>query len=78
MNQKKKILGDVLEVDDKVRGNTVNIAARLQQLSTPDRMYVSESVLQTVKGKIDLTAVHIGLRKMKNIKEPISVYSIMV
>jgi DNA-binding response OmpR family regulator len=67
-------LGDVIEVSGKLRGDTVNIAARLQQLAAPDSMYVSESVFRATMGKIDVQATRLGRRRVKNIKESITIY----
>jgi DNA-binding response OmpR family regulator len=71
-------LGDVIEVGGKLRGDTVNIAARLQQMAAPDCIYASESVFQATKGKIDVQATRLGRRRVKNIKESITIYRLTV
>lgn len=69
-------VGDVLEVDEKLRGDAVNIAARLQQRATPDHILISESVFEAVRRNADVRVAKIGTRKVKNIKQPITMYRV--
>lgn len=71
-------LGDVMEENGKLRGDTINIAARLQQLGSPDHIDISESVLEAVRGKLHVKPVKIGKKRFKNIKQPVSVYRIAI
>lgn len=71
-------LGDVLEVGEKLRGDTINIAARLQQMAGAGHVNVSEGVFEIIKGRTKIKAVRLGRRKVKNIKQPITVYRLSV
>lgn len=71
-------LGDVIQDADKLRGDTINIAARLQQRARADHMVVSESVVEAIKGKLSTRLTHLGKRQVKNIKQPIVIYSITI
>ncbi len=71
-------IGDVSEDEGRVRGETVNIAARLQQISKPDHVTISESVYGSMKGKMSGHAKRLGTKELKNIKQPMVVYSITV
>lgn len=71
-------LGDVMEVEGKLRGDTVNVAARLQQLGHPDHITVSAGVYDALKGRLDAHVRKLGLRRVKNIRQPVTVYQITV
>ena len=69
-------IGDIIETDGKLRGDTVNIAARLQELGGAGSLAVSEAFYEAVKGKFRFKGVKVGRRKLKNIKRPVTVYRI--
>ncbi|MDH3251204.1 MAG: response regulator [Ignavibacteria bacterium] len=69
-------LGDVLEHKKGIRGDAVNIAARLQQIAEPDTIALSESVHDAVHGKMTVVLHRVGVRRVKNISTPITVYRI--
>ena len=70
-------LGDVMEKDDgTVYGDGVNIAARLQALSEPGGITVSESIRSAVKGKVSATFEDQGEQTVKNIAEPLRAYRV--
>lgn len=70
-------LGDVLEhADGKLAGDSVNIAARLQQIATPGCVTVSDSVFIAIRHKIDCHAASLGERFVKNIQDPVVIYEL--
>jgi len=70
-------LGDLIEIEGKLKGDTLNIAARIQQNAEPLRVYMSESVYLAVKGKTGFNFEMSGVNKFKNISEPITTYYIV-
>ena len=70
-------LGDLIEFEGKLKGDTLNIAARIQQNAEPARVYMSESVYLAVKGKTGFNFEMSGVNKFKNISEPITTYYIV-
>ncbi|MCH7724845.1 MAG: response regulator [Bacteroidetes bacterium] len=70
-------LGDLIEIEGKLKGDTLNIAARIQQNAEPLRVYLSESVYLAVKGKTGFNFEMSGVNKFKNISEPITTYYIV-
>ena len=70
--------GDVLEIRGAIRGTTVNIAARLQELGRPGTLTVSEEVLHAVEGRIPCVTRRMGVRRLKNIRRPTMVYRLML
>jgi DNA-binding response OmpR family regulator len=69
-------LGDVVEFEGKIKGDTLNIAARIQQAAKPGDVYFSEDVYSAVQNKIKINPESIGKCKFKNIRKIISVYKI--
>ncbi len=72
-------LGDVVEeTDGDLMGDGVNIAARLEGIARPGAIALSEDAYRQVKGRLDLSVSDLGLKELKNIAEPIRVYSVEV
>ena len=72
-------LGDVVEeTDGDLMGDGVNIAARLEGIAKPGAIALSEDAYRQVKGRLDLSIIDMGPRELKNIAEPIRVYSVEV
>ena len=72
-------LGDVVEESDgDLMGDGVNIAARLEGIAKPGAIALSEDAYRQVKGRLDLTVSDLGQTELKNIAEPIRVYSLEV
>jgi adenylate cyclase len=69
-------LGDVVEESDgDLMGDGVNIAARLESICEPGAICLSEDAYRQVKGRLDLAVSDLGPTQLKNIAEPIRVYS---
>ncbi|MFQ5798414.1 MAG: response regulator [Bacteroidota bacterium] len=71
-------LGDIVEFEGKLKGDTINIAARIQQFSTAGRVSISDSVFNAIKNKIHVKTASLGERRIKNIKQPVKVYRLSV
>src|SRR5271157_244582 len=72
-------LGDVVEESDgDLMGDGVNIAARIESIAAPGAICLSEQAYWQVKGRLDLAAADLGPIELKNISEPIRVYSLDV
>jgi TolB-like protein/class 3 adenylate cyclase/cytochrome c-type biogenesis protein CcmH/NrfG len=72
-------LGDVVEESDgDLMGDGVNIAARLQSIAQPGAICLSEDAYRQVKQRLDLKVNDLGLTPLKNIAEPVHVYSLDV
>src|SRR4029077_14435762 len=70
-------LGDVVEESDgDLMGDGVNIAARLQSVAKPGAICLSEDTYRQVKGRLELAVADLGPTQLKNIAEPIRVYSL--
>ena len=72
-------LGDVVEESDgDLMGDGVNIAARLEGVAKPGAICLSEQAYWQVKGRLDLKVTDLGATQLRNIAEPIHVYSLEV
>jgi branched-chain amino acid transport system substrate-binding protein len=72
-------LGDVVEEDDgDLMGDGVNIAARLESVAAPGAICLSEDAYRQVKARLDLAANDLGPTRLKNIAEPVRIYSLKV
>ena len=72
-------LGDVVEESDgDLMGDGVNIAARLEGMAKPGAICLSEDAYRQVKSRLDLAVNDLGATQLKNIAEPVRVYSLQV
>jgi adenylate cyclase len=72
-------LGDVVEESDgDLMGDGVNIAARLEGIAKPGAICLSEDAYRQVRARLDLAVSDLGPTKLKNIAEPVRVYSVQV
>jgi adenylate cyclase len=72
-------LGDVVEeADGDLMGDGVNIAARLEGIAKSGTICLSEQAYWQVKGRLDLKVRDLGATQLKNIAEPIKIYSLEV
>ena len=72
-------LGDVVEEDDgDLMGDGVNIAARLEGVAKPGAICLSEDAYRQVKSRLDMNVSDLGPTALKNIAEPVRVYSVAV
>ena len=72
-------LGDVVEeADGDLMGDGVNIAARLESICTAGAISMSEDFYRQLKGRLDAPVSDLGAKQLKNIADPIRVYSLDV
>src|SRR5277367_4741206 len=72
-------LGDVVEeADGDLMGDGVNIAARLESIAKPGGICLSEQAYWQVRSRLDLKVSDLGPTQLKNIVEPVRVYSLEI
>jgi|GEM_PF-3179335 class 3 adenylate cyclase len=70
-------LGDIVEEPDgDIMGDGVNIAARLEGIAKPGAISLSEDAYRQVKARLEIAALDQGLMRLKNIADPMRVYSL--
>jgi len=71
-------LGDVVEEADRIYGDGVNIAARLEGLAEPGGICISRTAYDHVKNKLEVGYEYLGEHSVKNIAEPVRVYRVLM
>ena len=71
-------IGDVVQDGDRIYGNGVNVAARIEGLSDPGGICISRNTYDHVKGKLDFGFEYLGEHEVKNIEEPVRVYKVLL
>ncbi|MAZ02657.1 MAG: adenylate cyclase [Sneathiella sp.] len=71
-------LGDVLIEGDDIFGEGVNVAARLEALAPVGGICISGSVFDQVKNKLPKHFEFLGNKTVKNIADPVPVYSLVL
>src|SRR3954470_16294084 len=69
-------LGDVIVDGDTIYGDGVNVAARIESLCEPGGVWLSRSVYNQVRGKLDLDLAPSGLHQVKNISEAVETFRV--
>jgi adenylate cyclase len=67
-------LGDVIEEGERIYGDGVNVAARIERLAAGGGICISGTAFDQVEGKLGLEFDYLGERSVKNIKKPVRVY----
>ncbi len=68
-------LGDVIVDSDRIYGDGVNVAARVESLAEGGGICVSGTVYDQVVNKLSYTFDNLGEHSVKNIAEPVRVYA---
>ena len=71
-------LGDVVHKDGDVYGDAVNVASRIEPLASPGGICLTEHVYEHVKNNFELPFTSLGEKELKNIDEPITIYSVVL
>jgi TolB-like protein/class 3 adenylate cyclase/Tfp pilus assembly protein PilF len=71
-------LGDVAAEGERLYGDGVNIAARMEAMAQPGGILISDLVLRQVRGKLDASFEDLGEKDLKNIPDPLRVYGVTV
>ena len=71
-------VGEIILEDGDVFGDGVNIASRLENLAPSGGIWISEFVNSNIQNKQGIETRFIGEEKLKNVKEPVRVYEVMV
>jgi adenylate cyclase len=69
-------LGDVVVDGSRIFGDGVNVAARLEALSEPGGVCLSDAVFQQVRRRLELAATDLGEQTLKNIEDAVHAYQL--
>jgi adenylate cyclase len=71
-------LGDVIEEEDRIYGDGVNIAARLEGLAEPGGICISKTAFDHIESKLPYGYEYIGDQTVKNIPKPVGAYRVQM
>jgi len=71
-------LGDVIQEQDRIYGDGVNIAARLEALADPGGICVSKTAFDHIESKLPLGYQFLGEQEVKNIAKPVGAYKVLM
>ena len=69
--------GDVIQEGERIYGDGVNIAARIESLAEGGGISISGTVYDSIEGKLGLEFENLGKHEVKNIDKPIRVYRVL-
>lgn len=70
-------LGDIIEDSQRIYGDGINIAARLEGVATGGGICISGSAYDQVKNRLSLGYEFLGNQEFKNIADPVPVYRVL-
>jgi adenylate cyclase len=71
-------LGDVIQEEERIYGDGVNIAARLEALADPGGICVSKTAFDHIEAKLPLGYEFLGEQAVKNISKPVGAYRVLM
>jgi adenylate cyclase len=71
-------LGDVIQEGERIYGDGVNIAARLESLADPGGICISKTAFDQIERKLPYGYEFIGDQTVKNISKPVGAYRVML
>jgi adenylate cyclase len=71
-------LGDVVHEQERIYGDGVNVAARVESLAEPGGICVSGTVFDQIENKLPLGYEYLGEQSVKNISKPVRVYKVLM
>jgi adenylate cyclase len=71
-------LGDVIHEKERIYGDGVNVAARVESLAEAGGICVSGTVFEHIENKLPLGYEYLGEQSVKNITKPVLVYKVLM
>ena len=70
-------LGDLVVEGDRIYGDGVNIAARLEAMADPGGICISRTAFDQIEDKLPLGYQYLGEKAVKNITKPVRAYKVL-
>jgi TolB-like protein/class 3 adenylate cyclase/Flp pilus assembly protein TadD len=71
-------LGDVIQEEERIYGDGVNIAARLEGLADPGGICISKTAFDQIESKLPYGYEFLGDQTVKNIAKPVGAYRVLM
>jgi predicted ATPase/class 3 adenylate cyclase len=69
-------VGEVIVEPERLTGDAVNIAARVESFTIPGSVFVSDAVFEQIKGQAEIDVASLGSFRLKNVGRPLDLYAI--
>jgi len=70
-------VGDLIVDGDRIVGDGVNVAARIEATAEPGGIAISQTVLDQVDGKLPIQVTDTGEHELKNVSRPIRIFRLV-
>src|SRR5207249_8145762 len=67
-------LADIVQRDNKIFGDGVNVASRIEPLAEPGGICLTQQIYDQVQNKVTEPLVKLGRPELKNIQVPVEIY----
>ena len=71
-------LGDVVVSQGDISGDAVNLASRIEPLAQDGGVCLTRQVYDQVRGKFELPLLSLGPKALKNVSEPVEIYTVQM
>ena len=69
-------VGEVIVEPERLTGEAVNIAARIESFAVPGGVMLSDSAYDQIKNRSDVGVVRLGRFRLKNVGRPFDLYAV--
>jgi class 3 adenylate cyclase/tetratricopeptide (TPR) repeat protein len=69
-------LGDITVENNDVFGDGVNVASRIQGITEPGGIFISDSIENAIRNRADIQTVYLGRARLKNVDYACSIYAV--
>lgn len=69
-------MGEVIVEPERLTGDAVNIAARIESFAVPGGVMLSDSAYDQIKNRSDVDVVSLGRFRLKNVGRPFELYAV--
>ena len=71
-------MGDLIIKDNDIFGHDVNVASRIEKLSDPGGICISQTVYDQIKNKVEIDTLELGETELKNIEDKVNIYKVLL
>ena len=69
-------VGEVVVDSERLTGDAVNIAARIESFAVPGGVMLSDSAYEQIKNRSDVGVIRLGRFRLKNVGRPFELYAV--
>lgn len=70
-------VGDIVKEDDGIYGDGVNIASRIESISVPGAVLISDKLQDDLRNQPEIECRSLGKFELKNVKKPVEIFAIV-